>query len=164
MDINELSPGIIYKDSHHPEIEYVVLSVDMPMIEVEKVTGREREYSNRCKIYYTCFEFITPIGQMDQIQLQKYIGFDPVINLEKGIYKMLVDLVDINMKELAPRGSVIDLSGIACDKIPASNRYELYMCFRLFGIDGERRATIITGSKEECMDYYWKMMKRIPIK
>lgn len=163
MDINKIETGIEYKDFHHPQIEYVVLSVDLPMIEVERVTCRQRGYSNRCKVYFTCFEFITPLRIMDKMEVQKYIDFDPVVYLEKGVYKILIGLVDINLKYLAPKDSIIYVSDISCSKIPASDSFELYMCFQHFAVDAETEATIIAGSKEECMDYYWKIMKRILI-
>ena len=163
MEIKEIILGIVYEDFHHPQIEYIVLSVDLPMVEVERVTCRQRGYSNRCKVYFTCFEFITPIRTMDEMEVQKYIDLDPVVYLEKGIYKMLTDLVDISLKDLAAKDSIICISDISCSKIPASESFELYMCFQHFEIDAETEATIIAGSKDECMDLYWKIMKRIII-
>jgi len=163
METGKIEKGMVFKDRDDPKIEYVVLDVFTDRLLLERITNREKGSVNRHVAFLKTYEMREPDRIMDEDELLRYISDDPAVNLECGIYMMLKDLVDINMKDLAPRKSIVNVINIECKKIPGCERHELYIGFQLFGVEGSRQATIVEASKDECIKVYLEMMKKIPL-
>ncbi|RHV96962.1 hypothetical protein DXA95_04635 [Odoribacter sp. OF09-27XD] len=77
--------------------------------------------------------------------------------MKTGIYKLNKDIVDINFKELANCGEVINITSVSCDKSYYGNRYELQIEFERFGKSETQEVIFFKENKLECNHLFERM-------
>lgn len=157
---------MVFTFGNNTDNEHVVISLHEYGPMLEQVTNRS-EGSNRQVCHYVHFEhsLVKLIRTMDEKELSLYLSKDPICNLEKGIYRVRINIDTLLDQPALKEKEVIRILEVNWDDYQGrqGEQYKLNVTYLQFGSKKVGRLAFHAEEKMGCIRWFWDNFHKINI-